>query len=487
MTATAKGLTPTSALVGDQVRIYCQGFPGNAPVTIVVGTKDAVIVGQSTTGPLGSLTATFVVPEVPDGLRKVTVSTPAPVTFGGLSTPTFATITAVSPTYLTVGQALVEPLPTPTGSGLPGSGLPGPGPGGVSITPGIPLGGTITPVIITGAISESAAAVRASQLYDEWRGIVGPKFTEAEYLYNDIAASVLEQGTTVTFTEVGAGVTVDLLSFPLVAFAGFLLLSEYGFGWLLKKVARLFPNPSIAGWHPLGFIVRGINNFGGQFEQSATDLGDRIGNLFLQPFRQVLGLFQRSGNATAAAHNKIGAVVRNHIPAAQQAAIDQSGAYTDLQIAQLTRLVNRELTDLKNNINISGITADISALNTKITGISDTLGPLHDQVNLNTAQLAPFEAVGAVALPTLLATLGSTLNKLKTKVDECMVDNCDTTSPNYLKTALLHLLVGLTDVAELAFLAEAIHDPVGVANAISPSLEAVDAGAVATLNALLSL
>ncbi len=135
---------------------------------------------------------------------------------------------------------------------------------------------------------------------------------------------------------------------------------------------------------------------------------------------------------------------------------------------------------------LSNITS-IQDLNTKITGISNTLAPVQAAQQLNTTQLAPFEGIGAVALPTVLATLSSIINNIKTKVDECMVDNCDTTSPNNIRNVLRNLLGLMSAAGEIGFIAEAIRDPSGTANALAPILDSIDSGANTTWDALIGL
>jgi len=138
-------------------------------------------------------------------------------------------------------------------------------------------------------------------------------------------------------------------------------------------------------------------------------------------------------------------------------------------------------------VDIATSTTAISDLETQITGVSDTLGPVRAAQQLNTSQLAPFEVIGAVALPTVLATLSATLSSLKTQVDTCTVDNCDTTNPNNIRNVLRDLLALFVATAEIGFIAEAVKDPIGTASALAPGLDAIDASAFSLLNNLLSL
>lgn len=512
-------------------------------------------------------------------------------------------------------------------------------------------------------IDTSGTRRTVADAWDYLRNAVEDVFTGIESNLESITTSSFADGTDVSLVEIGAGTTADIAAIEPVGFAFALLLGEYVTGWLLTKIAEVFPNPSLFGWHPLGFIRDGVAALGNQFESSAKGLGETIAGPLIQPIRQLVGLFQRVTNATASAHNKVARVVTHTIPdslkgleqqaqqyvdqqvkvidgAAQQAVasltpppteaearqiiaeaagrdslvwafaalaataivstdeyarslFDQTGtdittavgdaeqkakdAIAALQRSLVTQLStdeatlsaiattvnttipaeiatkvnqavateNQQLTaastTLSNQIaalqaqvtaataaiqaneqaiaaaqaniaqlqqaatvdeqaiateqqaiataqlNIATEQQAITSINTQITAISNTLAPIHAAQQLNTAQLAPFEAPGAIALPAALAAISLTLHQLKTKVDTCTVDTCDPNSPNNIRNVLKDLLGLLTAGAEIGFIAEAIRDPLGTANALAPILETVDSSAVATLDALLSL
>lgn len=509
--------------------------------------------------------------------------------------------------------------PTTTTTTPPELIFPGPKGGGLVTTKPPDLSTLDAPITLAAGIVGSPAARAAAEGWDYWRNIVSGDFADAEYLFNDIAGSVLDGGTAVVFGEVAVEVSADVASIEVVGFAAVLLLSEYAFGWLLRQVASYFPNPSIFGWHPLNFIVSGINYMGKQFETSAQGLGLDIAHVLVYPWRQLLGLFQRSGNATAAAHNKVATLHNETIPQARHDAVVSANTYTDSvvhtfttqldaaitkmhqdtaraiadakaaiesstaqalarvdhdlvvqlagdentlallvntintaipveiatavnnataaenqklaaassqiqaeidavqgQISTLTSQVARDTTTISvaqanvatlqsatsvdeaaieaqrqiianAQIDIATSTTTIADLNNKITSISDTLGPVHAAQLLNTTQLSPFEGIGMVALPVAVGLLASEITKIKTKIDTCLVETCDPVSPRNIKNVLMGLLGALSAAGELAFIAEAITNPLGTANVLAPTLDTIDAGAVATLNALLSL
>jgi len=242
------------------------------------------------------------------------------------------------------------PLPAPIGTASPGIvGTPtGAGSGSATITPlggvvgtygppsPIDLSGQNLPLGLVGAVGASPAANAASDGWDYFRNTIETIATDAEISFEEITSSGLASGTAITLGEVGLGVTEGLGSLEVVGFSAALLLSEYAFGWVVTKVALLFPNPSIFGWRPLNFIVSGINNFGKSFESSARGLGHDLSVVFMQPVRQIMGLFQRLGNATASAHNKVAHVVNHTIPDAVSGIQQKAQTYTDQQIATLT-------------------------------------------------------------------------------------------------------------------------------------------------------
>jgi hypothetical protein len=454
----------------------------------------------------------------------------------------------------------------------------------------------------------------------EWvRNAIENVFTDNAVSAELIAASDIATGGAVVVGEVAVGVTADIGAFPEVMFGLGILLGEYCIGWLLKKIANLFPNPGIFGWHPLAFIKDGMHNIGVALDKSAEDIAGTLVGFVLTPIHQILGLFQRLINVGNTAHGKSADIVNNHIPTARHDAVVTAGNYTDQQIAILTTTLNQALakvvtdtnqaiaaqkvsisgdvgtafqvveqqllarlsdderalsgiesevqtvlpaeiatqvqqaastehqaltatasnlqanidnaasrittlqnqiaaanTDIANaqqnivkletaqsvdtqaiaaevanitaaQLDIANWTKTIDDLETQITGISTTLGNVTAAQQLNTAQLAPFEVVGAVGLATVIATLTSTVKKIQTEIDTCLVDNCDTTKPNNIQNVLKHLLGLVTAGAEIGYVADAIKNPVTFADEQAPGFEEVDQGAVSLLDSILSL
>lgn len=509
--------------------------------------------------------------------------------------------------------------------------------------------------------SEAGTSITSS--YDYLRSQVEQVFTHLEGNLGEISTSALDTGTLIDVGEVSAGVTGALVGLPEMLLGGGLMIGLGIFGWLETWIAQWIPDPSIMGYHPLGFLKAGISSGGKDLEHMALDSGKVLINFFISPVRQLVGLFQRTTNAVSHAHNKIATVVVDNIPSAIRQATDHAEHYALVQVHNIEgqvsgavdrltslpsvamakalisdahryggigwdvtataagaivastdyadQLARRAATDLANatktvahdaqvaldtvhnelvnqlagdekllstlattvnltlpaeliakiaaattsdnakitstasklqgeintlNSEVATLTqrintdeANIAAaearittlsvatgdntaaisterqiiataqsdiltnittihdLNTKITGISTTLAPIHAAQQLNISQLAPFENVGSVALPAVLATLSGTLNNLKTKVDTCTVDTCDPQSPQNIKNVLKGLLESILAAAEIGFIAEAIRDPLGTANALSPLLESIDNQATSTFDSLMGL
>lgn len=149
------------------------------------------------------------------------------------------------------------------------------------------------------------------------------------------------------------------------------------------------------------------------------------------------------------------------------------------------KALNTTITTATDDYNNLVVTID--DLENQITGISTTLGTVQAAQQLTTANYNGVTALGATGLVAVIATIATTIGKMQTYLDECVVQTCDETKPNGLKNSLLTLAGLLVDAAELGFIAEAINDPLGTANAVAPVLEGIDTAAVDTLNALLDL
>jgi hypothetical protein len=138
-------------------------------------------------------------------------------------------------------------------------------------------------------------------------------------------------------------------------------------------------------------------------------------------------------------------------------------------------------------VDIATSITGIETLESQITGISDTLGQIHTTQVLRTSNLTPTNITAITALATVVGVMAKTLWNLKTKVDTCVVDNCDQTNPNNIHNVLKKILEDVTAAAEIGYVASAIADPVGFADAQAPIMEGVDSTAVGLLNSILGL
>jgi hypothetical protein len=161
--------------------------------------------------------------------------------------------------------------------------------------------------------------------------------------------------------------------------------------------------------------------------------------------------------------------------------LQAQGELDEGAIAQQQQIITAAQTTIANN------TTAISDLYTQMTSISDTLAPIQAQQQLQASQISTINTDLDLTIPAALATLSTTLTNLKTQVDECSVDNCDTTNPNNIRNVLRDLLALFTATAEIGFIAQAINDPLGTANALAPILDSIDSSALSTLDLLLEL
>lgn len=512
-------------------------------------------------------------------------------------------------------------------------------------------------------LGDTPEGINVQTAWDDLKSAVEDVFSGLSGDIEDIGASTLADGTWVVVPEVTTEVAFEIDALPAVGFAAALLASEYAFGWVVAKVAALIPDPSLFGWHPLGFIPDSMKKLGDGLKHDALYWSDRIVAVFRTPIQQLVALFQRLTNTLAGAHNKSAAIVNNNIPAAVQDAQDAAARYTAHEIAlvdqatmtardqiatvttegearslldqsrqigginwdmiglaaaaviatdeyakslfndgtsytdatvakakadaqaaltslqdqlvgrlttdeaaivgldqavtttvspavasaiasaisadeaqtnattqglqaQLTalqnqldalnsRVANDEATIAAANTEIQNITAaetidttaleeaqativsaqqdiaiantQIGDLNTTITTIGDQLTAVQQATQANTAALAPVEPPVGLGLATVIATLTATVAKVATQVETCTVDNCDPTNPNNIRNVLRSLLGLFVATAEIGFIAEAIRDPLGTANALAPILDTIDTTANDTLTALLSL
>jgi hypothetical protein len=180
-------------------------------------------------------------------------------------------------------------------------------------------------------------------------------------------------------------------------------------------------------------------------------------------------------NQIAAANATIATASANIVALQNQSVVDEGA------IAQEQTTIQNAQTDIATN------TTAISTLYTQLTDISDTLSPIQATQQLQTNQISTINTDLDTTLLLALATISTTLNTLKTDVDECMVDNCNTANPNNIQNVLKDLLELFTAAAEIGFIAEAVKDPIGTATALAPILDTIDSSAVDTLNLLLEL
>lgn len=124
------------------------------------------------------------------------------------------------------------------------------------------------------------------------------------------------------------------------------------------------------------------------------------------------------------------------------------------------------------------LSGDLTTVNKRIDQISGQVSIDHSQINgLDTAVTA--------TIPLAIGAIASQVASITSEISNCMVTVCP--GPNNITSVIEHMLSALEAVSEVGFIAGAIKEPVGTANALAPLLGTVDQLAVSTLDTLLSL
>lgn len=131
--------------------------------------------------------------------------------------------------------------------------------------------------------------------------------------------------------------------------------------------------------------------------------------------------------------------------------------------------------------NVTAIDQLRSQLDTARTGIDNITAAQ----TLTTAQDNVIGIAAGSTIAVAVGALATQVAAITSEIASCMVTTCD--GPNSLRNVLPKMLRDLVAVGEFGFLAEAIKDPIATAQALAPALEAIDAGANDTLDAILEL
>lgn len=143
--------------------------------------------------------------------------------------------------------------------------------------------------------------------------------------------------------------------------------------------------------------------------------------------------------------------------------------------------------------------AQLAASQDAATALQQKAAVLQGQIDDQTRQLEQLEATtsitlpglnnvsipGIVSVPVAVGALAQAVAGVITEVDTCMVTTCD--GPNNIANVLQKELGLFSTVGELGFIAAAIKDPVGTADALETSLGGLLNTGKETFDALLSL
>ena len=317
--------------------------------------------------------------------------------------PTAANLAAVSALQQRVAQKeaalaalyaiqAAQPPPTPSSGGVGGGGIPGINAPAPSLPPGLAGWNAPPKFPITGIVEGVGAAEAAGAwgtFLDETEGLV-----EINTSLDAIAAASLEAGTAITLAEVGGGIVAAIADLPEIAVAGGMVIIFYIVGKIMVFIGKHFPNPSLFGWHPLNFILKGVQDMGQAMVDTAQLVMRPIVALLLTPIHLIESLFQRTTNTIAGAHNKTTTLHNVTIPQAQRDAVATSNNYTDTELIalrdNLTTAIDKLRTDTTNAIAdvrtaaINDTKSEFAALDTqllaKLAGDEATVATLASEI-----------------------------------------------------------------------------------------------------------
>jgi hypothetical protein len=288
-------------------------------------------------------------------------------------------------------------------------------------------------------------------------------------------------------TEVSLETELSIEALPEILFGAGILGGTYVVGWANQLVGGWFEEFSILGFHPLSWLGSGMQNMGVSIDHEASVVGDFIFNTVVAPVRAAIGLVERIVNVAEFLYDHISWIETKLIPTVATSGLNLVTSYVEQEVEKLdeglTTYVDNSVKGAVDDLTklVTSLQDDISTATTK--AVDEMFKVLGDNpVITQLKSLAPEIAIGAAAAIGLnLAT------QTATEVDDCSVNTCDETSPNYYKNLIKDFLLGLSDVAILAYLKEAITDPVGFADTQAPTLEDVGGVTIDTLNAFLDL
>ena len=199
---------------------------------------------------------------------------------------------------------------------------------------------------------------------------------------------------------------------------------------------------------------------------------------------EIVGRLSQDENVIANLESIVNQVIPADIAAAMGTAVADSYANT----ANAVAIINNQITALQTTLE-QAIAEDDTKLQEEITGnidiLQNELDGIQSKQQLDEANIGVLQEITSVAIPAAIAAVATSVAAITTEYDECAITMCP--GPHSLQNVLAGLLATLLDAGELGFIVEAVRDPIATANALSPILTSVDAGANDLWDTLLAL
>lgn len=134
----------------------------------------------------------------------------------------------------------------------------------------------------------------------------------------------------------------------------------------------------------------------------------------------------------------------------------------------------------------AGLATAVGALQKEIDAANGAIAAGSATTTIRLPALPDVSIPGTIAVPIAVGALAQAVAGVLEEVDSCMVSNCGS-GPNNIGNVLKTLLGAGLDLAEFGFIAAAIKDPTGTADALAPLLGTIDQGATDLWRAILEV
>lgn len=145
----------------------------------------------------------------------------------------------------------------------------------------------------------------------------------------------------------GTAAPFAIIDLPTLAFAVFGLILFEGFEWIVRFITEHIPNPSIFGYHPLGFIAQGFNAGANVVLQMNDSVVLHLRNVIIAIVHQLVSVFSRDARAVGHVLGITSHLFRVVIPGAASDATNNANTHSDQQIAELHTEVDQAAANIE--------------------------------------------------------------------------------------------------------------------------------------------